>query len=147
MRSFHRYIFLTPKITLQYFLIKYIIKFQFSKIFIFHIPKMWDLWPYVQFYEKHFAIISTSKTSFYINMKRFYWTNALLSIKIYAKPYEITSKFIKSCGAPTQDLRRALKRQPALRAENSYNRSSTLKIYPFFDNFIFYRNFIKFSPA
>ena len=66
---------------------------------------MCDLIGYVYFSNKHFLKLSTSKTSFYINIKRFYKTNAQLNIKIYAKLYEITHKFIKKCGAPTKDER------------------------------------------
>ena len=66
---------------------------------------MCDLIGYVRFYEKHFPIHYTFKTSFYINIKRFYRMYVRLSIKIYAKPYEITHKFTKKCGAPTKDER------------------------------------------
>ena len=74
---------------------------------------MSDLRTYVRFSEKHFSDIYTSKTSYYININNFYSTNAILSIKIYAKTYEFTPKIIKSCGAPTKDVGRSLKRQPA----------------------------------
>ena len=69
------------------------------KNFDIYISKMWDLARYVRFSEKHFPILSTSKTSFYINIKRFYRMYLRLSIKIYANLYEMTHKFTKKCGA------------------------------------------------
>ena len=64
---------------------------------------MCDLIGYVRFSKNHFSILYTSKTSFYINIKRFYRMYQRLSIKIYAKPYEITHKITKMCGARFED--------------------------------------------